>query len=98
MEGKFDSHREFPVFRGLQRPLEILGFQGRYIWWAICVFLGTIIGFCVFYSLFGFILGLVVGTFILGSGSVFIYVRQRKGLHTKSELRGIFIFAHTCNL
>ena len=28
------EHLDYQVFKGLQRPLEFLGFQGRYIYWA----------------------------------------------------------------
>ena len=25
---------DYPLFKGLQRPLELMGLQGRYIYWA----------------------------------------------------------------
>ena len=28
------SYPEYPVFKGLQRPLEFMGLRGRYITWA----------------------------------------------------------------
>lgn len=31
---KEERYADFPVFKGLQKPLEFMGFQGRYIYWA----------------------------------------------------------------
>ena len=53
------EYPEYPVFKGLQKPLEFMGLQGRYIYWAagtvgggLLVFLvGFItIGFCLLYT------------------------------------------------
>ena len=30
-----DSYTDYPMFKGLQRPLEFMGLQGRYITWAV---------------------------------------------------------------
>ncbi|MDY4805339.1 MAG: DUF4133 domain-containing protein, partial [Prevotella sp.] len=35
----------YPMFKGLQKPLEFMGFQGRYITWAACAVGGAILGF-----------------------------------------------------
>ena len=35
----------YPVFKGLQKPLEFMGVQGRYIYWAAAAAGGAIIGF-----------------------------------------------------
>ena len=63
----------YPMFKGLQKPLEFMGFQGRYITWA-----ATTVGG--------------------GIGAALIFFKQRKGLHTKKEEHGIFIYAHTHKL
>ena len=36
---------DYPLFKGLQRPLELMGLQGRYIYWAAGVAGGAIVGF-----------------------------------------------------
>ena len=33
---------DYPLFKGLQRPLELMGLQGRYIYWAAGVAGGAI--------------------------------------------------------
>ena len=39
----------YPVFKGLQKPLEFMGVQGRYIYWAAAAAGGAIIGFILGY-------------------------------------------------
>ena len=48
----------YPLFKGLQKPLEFMGIQGRYITWAACAVGGAIIGFIIVYCMFGFLAGL----------------------------------------
>lgn len=74
----------YPMFKGLQKPLEFMGFQGRYITWAACAVGGAILGFVV---------GLVVLAVSLCSGAALIFFKQKKGLHTKKEEHGVFIYA-----
>ena len=39
----------FPVLKGLQQPLEFMGIQGRYIYWAAAAVGGAIVGFIIAY-------------------------------------------------
>ena len=89
------GHLDYQVFKGLQRPLEFLGFQGRYIYWAAGTAGGAIVGFIIGYVAVGFIAALVLLTVILAFGGVMTFLKQRKGLHSKNEDKGIFIFAHS---
>ena len=41
----------------------------------------------------GFIAGLIVLVAAISVGAAFIIIKQRKGLHTKKDDRGIFIYA-----
>lgn len=95
MEQVNDVYQDYPVFKGLQRPLEFLGFQGRYIYWAAGTAGGGIVAFIIGYIAVGFVVALVLSTCILAFGGVMIFVKQRKGLHSKNEEKGIFIFAHS---
>lgn len=95
MEQFNDLYVDYPVFKGLQRPLEFLGFQGRYIYWAAGTAGGAIVGFIIGYVAVGFIVALVVCTIILAFGGVMTFVKQRKGLHSKKEEKGIYVFVHS---
>ena len=50
---------DYPLFKGLQKPLEFMGIQGRYIYWAAGAIGGAIVGFILAYCLIGFIAGLI---------------------------------------
>ena len=57
MKSKDERYPDYPLFKGLQRPLEFLGIQGRYIYWAAVTTCGAIVGFVAAYCLLGFIAG-----------------------------------------
>ena len=97
MDAKTD-YQDFPVFKGLQRPLEMMGLQGRYIYWAAATAGGAVCGFIIGYRIAGFLVGLGILTAALGVGGVMIFVKQRKGLHSKTVDKGIFIFARSRNI
>ena len=58
------SYPEYPVFKGLQRPLEFMGLRGRYITWAAITAGCAILSFIIAYSLLGFVVGLITLTVI----------------------------------
>ena len=89
---------DYPLFKGLQRPLEFMGIQGRYIYWAAGVAGGAIVGFIIAYCLVGFVAGLVVLVAVVSTGIALIMLKQRKGLHTKKDGRGVYIYAHSKKL
>lgn len=88
---------EFPIFKGLQRPLEFMGLQGRYIYWAAGTIGGALISFIIGFISFGFYVGLGILTICLGTGGVLVFVKQRKGLHSKPVGKGVYIFFHSRN-
>jgi hypothetical protein len=92
---KEERYTDFPVFKGLQKPLEFMGFQGRYIYWAAGTAGGAIVGFIIAYCLLGFVVGLVVLVFAISTGAALIFLKQRKGLHTKKSDQGVYIYAHS---
>ncbi|MCR2007778.1 DUF4133 domain-containing protein [Bacteroides acidifaciens] len=86
---------EYPLFKGLQKPLEFMGVQGRYIYWAAGAIGGAIIGFIVAYCLIGFFAGLITLVLALGTGAALIFIKRRKGLHSKKSDKGVFIYAYS---
>ena len=95
---KEERYADYPVFKGLQKPLEFMGFQGRYIYWAAGTIGGAIVGFIIAYCLVGFVVGLVVLVVAISAGAVLIFLKQRKGLHTKRSDQGVYIYAHDKSL
>lgn len=89
------ENTEYPVFKGLQKPLEFMGIQGRYIYWAAGTIGGAIIGFIILYLLVGFLTGLITLAVIGIGGAALIFVKQKKGLHSKKIDKGVFVYAYS---
>ena len=98
MKGKDERYLDYPLFKGLQRPLELMGLQGRYIYWAAGAAGGAIVGFIIAYCLIGFVAGLVTLVGALWTGIALIMLKQRKGLHTKKNRHGVYIYAYSKKL
>ena len=73
----------------------MMGLQGRYIYWAAGAAGGAIVGFIIAYCLLGFVGGLVVLVAILSTGITLIILKQRKGLHSKKNDRGVYVYANS---
>ncbi len=89
---------DYPLFKGLQKPLEFMGLQGRYIYWAAGTIVGTIVLFIIMYCILGFIAGLIAAVMSVSAGAALILVKQKKGLHTKKKDCGVFVFAYSRRL
>lgn len=95
MQVKDERYPDYSLFKGLQRPLEFMGIQGRYIYWAAGASGGAIVGFIIAYCLAGFVAGLIVLVAALSTGIALIMLKQRKGLHTKKDSRGVYVYAYS---
>lgn len=89
------EYPEYSVFKGLQKPLEFMGLQGRYIYWAAGTVGGGLLVFLVGFITIGFVVAIIAAGIIFGVGGAFIFIKQTKGLHTKKAPMGIFVFAHS---
>jgi len=72
-----------------------MGLQGRYIFWAAGTIGGAIVGFIVVYLLIGFLAGLITLVVVGGSGVALIFIKQKRGLHSKKIDKGVFVY--TCS-
>lgn len=90
-----DDYPSYPIFKGLQKPLEFMGIQGRYIYWAAGAVGVSILGFIVTYCLAGFLGGLIVLVVAVGCGAALIIVKQKRGLHGKKNDKGVFVYARS---
>lgn len=97
MAGQKDENvwPDYPIFRGLQTPLEFMGIQGRYIYWAAAAVGGGIVGFIIGYCVSGFLVGLIILVVSLGTGVGLIFLKQKNGLHTKKNDHGVFIYSRS---
>ena len=97
-ETKNSQYVSYPMFKGLQKPLEFMGIQGRYITWAAIAVGGAILGFIIVYCILGFLAGLIVLAVSLLAGAALIFFKQKKALHTKKEDHGVFIYAYSTKM
>lgn len=82
----------YPIFKGLQKPLEFMGIRGRFLTLAAAAIGVSFVGFIVFSIALGKLAGFVAMLVMATVGLVTIYVKQRGGLHNKRRDRGIFIY------
>lgn len=82
----------FPVFKGLQKPLEFMGIRGRFLTLAAAAIGVSFVGFIVFSVAIGKLAGFIAMLVMTAAGLVTIYVKQKDGLHAKRRDRGIFIY------
>lgn len=93
-----NKYPEYPIYKGLQRPLEFMGIRGRYIYWAAGAAGGAIIGFIVAYCLIGFVAGLIMLVLAIGGGTSLIFLKQKRGLYSKRIDKGVFVYAYSKNM
>lgn len=82
----------YPVFKGLQKPLEFMGIRGRFLTLAAAAIGVSFVGFIVFSITLGKLAGFIAMLVMAVTGLVTIYVKQRGGLHNKKRNRGIYIY------
>lgn len=82
----------YPVFKGLQKPLEFMGIRGRFLTLAAAAIGVSFVGFIVFSIALGKLAGFIAILVMTVTGLVTIYVKQRGGLHNKKRNRGIYIY------
>lgn len=82
----------YPVFKGLQKPLEFMGIRGRFLTFAAGAIGLSFVGFIVFSIIMGKMAGFIAMLVIAITGLITIYIKQRSGLHAKKRKKGIFIY------
>lgn len=82
----------YPVFKGLQKPLEFMGIRGRFLTLAAGVIGFSFVGFIVFSIIMGKLAGFLAMVIITLIGLITIYIKQRSGLHAKKRHKGVFVY------
>ena len=82
----------YPVFKGLQKPLEFMGIRGRFLTLAAAAIGVSFVGFIGFSIALGKLAGFIAMLVMAVVGLVTIFVKQRGGLHNKRRSRGIFVY------
>ena len=96
MEEDKNSQDGFPVFKGLQKPLEkpleFMGIRGRFLTLAAVAIGVSFVGFIAFSIVLGKLAGFVAMLVMAAAGLATIFVKQRGGLHNKKRAKGIYVY------
>lgn len=77
--------KEFPMYKGLQKPLSFKGFKGRYIFWGIGVIISSLLLGCILCVAINTLIGLGIMASYLGIGLFIIHKKQQNGLYSKKK-------------
>ena len=97
MEEDKNSQDGFPVFKGLQKPLEFMGIRGRFLTLAAVAIGVSFVGFIAFSIVLGKLAGFVAMLVMAAAGLATIFVKQRGGLHNKKRAKGIYVYKNIYN-
>ena len=86
------TFNSYPVFKGLQKPLEFMGIRGRFLTYAAAAIGASFVGYIIFSILMGKLAGFIVMVVMAAIGLASIYLKQKTGLHNKKKSRGVFIY------
>ena len=91
---KFQHSMEdfFPIYKGIQKPLEFMGIRGRFLTFAAIAIGVSFLGFILFSIILGKLAGFIAMIVLALVGLATIYIRQRNGLHAKHHDKGICIY------
>lgn len=84
----------YPLYKGLQKPLQYRGFKGKYIFWGIAsIFLGVLSG-SIMAILTSSIIAGVTSVITMTLGIIYTRYKQRWGLADKKHSTGVYIYAN----
>lgn len=92
MEEDKNNPDGFPVFKGLQKPLEFMGIRGRFLTLSAVAIGVSFVGFIAFSIVLGKLAGFVAMLVMAAVGLTTIFVKQRGGLHNKKRAKGIYVY------
>lgn len=86
------NYNGYPVFKGLQKPLEFMGIRGRFLTLAAAAIGGSFLCYLIVSIIFGKLAGFVAMVITAVIGLASIYVKQKTGLHSKKRCNDVCIF------
>lgn len=86
------SDNYYPIFKGLQKPLELFGIRGRFLILAAALVGVSFMGFLVGSMIADKLVGSICMGVLAGSGYLWILLQQKKGLHKKNIYKGVSIY------
>ena len=88
----------YPLYKGLQKPLQYKGFKGKYIFWGITsIFLGVLSG-SIMAALSSSTIAGFTSVISMTLGIIYTRYKQRSGLSDKKHNTGVYIYANKMSL
>lgn len=81
----------FAIYKGLQRPLTFKAFKGKFIYYAACVLIGSVIIAGLVTAVVSAIAGLIVLFISVVPGLMYIISSQKNGLYNKKRDTAIYL-------
>lgn len=82
----------YPVFKGLQQPIEFMGLRGKFIYLAAAAIGGAFFSFILFNILFSSLVGFFAAVVVGGTLFTMLLIKQHKGLYDRKKFRGVVIY------
>tara|TARA_R110001606_G_scaffold260183_2_gene408011 strand:- start:63827 stop:64153 length:327 start_codon:yes stop_codon:yes gene_type:complete len=89
-----EESKSFLVYKGLQMPLVLKGFKGRYIYWGLGLLLSSFILATGLVVTTGIIIGVLFMITYLGAGLYFLSMKQKQGMYSKNKSYSSYIPEH----
>lgn len=86
------SYPGYPVFKGLQKPIEFMGLRGRFIYLAAAAIGGAFFSFIIVNLFSGTIPAFITSILIGGALVGLLFYKQSQGLYARSKFRGVVIY------
>lgn len=83
---------QYPVFKGLQLPLEFMGIRGKFLAWGGGTIGAAFLSFVAGYLLFGMGTAFLIMAIVAGAGIITIFIKQKHGLHSKRRNRDVQVY------
>lgn len=87
-----EEYEEYPVFKGLQKPIELMGIRGKFLIYAIGSIAAGFVAFLAGSIIASNLIGILAMLVVAGFGIALIYIKQKEGLHSKKRYKGIAIY------
>lgn len=87
--------KTFLVYKGLQMPLVLKGFKGRYIYWGLGLMLSAFIFSTIVTVTMGIIIGVLFMVVYFGTGLYILSNKQKKGMYSKTREYHTYLPQHT---
>ena len=90
--------KKYPIYKGLDKPLEYKGFKGKYIYWGLgCILIGLILA-VIAASVFNIFVAAILLAICIAGGIPYTLSKQKTGQHEKSKHAGLFVHENNMSL